>query len=643
MKSLHELLHDAIKQWRGELLRDFPVRADMEVVTADQQKGKRNPEQDWSFYTDLKKVFAIIWEDEKIRTKFETLVSKYWEGEPEKIAYDTLHYLLFHELYHPLEAPFSIKGPKNDNKLIHQAIRRGIIAAEPELTPLKQLLKVSASQNLVKDFILDNRFAIDNRDKQYVRDDIIPTFDFLELDKTAPKTDAYMISRYLYGVFYGPDSIHQLFAEKAQANGVAVAKKTIDALLHQDITLQHSTPVGPYDTHSSTYRKAMNQEQVQAIRSVFASPDRYAGIERMMGVLGPYVDASMSKGRSDMTGEGSGTSPQNILEDILDDLDEDEKDEFIKALQEELDPENEEPPQLPEDEKEEWQSLDVLAMHEFYKKHHPKIEVHGGRKRGETVVVGKRDRWKLSKSQIIGESELSRLNMSYCARFQTKTGLPMLISLGNNMYRLNEYKVETSTVKGIQFVDMQLDIPDVVELYLDSSGSMNHGGLGFNDGSRWDMLSNVTYGFMEAMVQGSQKLKKPCSVRIHNVAMEQVESPLIPVQQFWKGDPEMLRVMFKPDNGYDHENLDIKKYNDGKRRAYVVVTDGDLCLPGRSVREAKKMIALAKDPKNEMMLFEINGPYALGNIIKDEPSIHYYPVRYLDDMLKNGLKVLLSK
>ena len=70
---------------------------------------------------------------------------------------------MHHELYHPVEAPFSVTGENNDNKKIHQAIRKGVLKAEPNLSALEQVIKVQASQNGVKDFILDNRFALDNK------------------------------------------------------------------------------------------------------------------------------------------------------------------------------------------------------------------------------------------------------------------------------------------------------------------------------------------------------------------------------------------------------------------------------------------------------------------------------------------------
>ena len=128
-----------------------------------------------------------------------------------------------------MEAPKS----EEDNTKIHQAIRRGIIKAEPNLSALEQMLKVNASQNAVKDFILDNRFAVDNTEGKYVRDDIIPVWDVIELHDKPSKTDFYTITRYMYGKLYGPAKAHGFFADKTGKKGVTVAEEAMKALLKQ--------------------------------------------------------------------------------------------------------------------------------------------------------------------------------------------------------------------------------------------------------------------------------------------------------------------------------------------------------------------------------------------------------------------------
>ena len=148
---------------------------------------------------------------------------------------------------------------------------------------------------------------------------------------------------------------------------------------------------------------------------------------------------------------------------------------------------------------------------------------------------------------------------------------------------------------------------------------------GFNDGSSWDMLSSVLYGYIDALYQASIELKKPSKLQFHNVADRQLSSKEIDLREFWeRAHPDVLKVLFKPENGYNVEDLDIKMRNDGKQRTYVIATDGNLVIGGRTERESKKMKQLAKQPKTNVMLFEIGGSYGLGQAVKGDPNIHYF-------------------
>lgn len=655
MKSMHLLLNEAERSWRYEVQRDFPIRGNTPVIKNTEPNGR-----DWTFSTDLQKIFAHIANDESLQKKFESVVPKYWQGTPEALARDTFHYLLFHELYHPVEAPFSVEGKDNDNKKIHQAIRRGVLQAEPKLSSLEQVLKVQASQNGVKDFILDNRFALDNGARKYVPQDIIPIWDVLELQNTPSKTNFYTVTRLLYGLMYGPESAHAFFQEKAGTKGMEVAEQALSKLLQSPVQLPKKKGLmrraksilsGAEDKVDS------GKQYVPTVRAVFGSEDRYRGVERFMSLLGPYVEQGMPQGRPDMQGEGSGTSPQNILQDLLDDMNPQEQQEFVQglnqeeqhALQEaanEMNPKGKNSSKGNPSSTDEMKNLDLLATHEFYKRNHPRVKIIGGRKVGESLVVGQKEYWALQRSTVLTQDDLSKVNLRNIDIMQRKTRLPWLMDLGNGTYRLNEYELKQKDLKDIVYRELDLDVPDAVELYLDSSGSMfgnTEGKFKVNDCGRWDMLSHVIYGFVDALHQAGHYVGKQSAMRIHNFANSQVESQLIPVDRFWQGDIDALRVLFKPENGYNVEDLDISNYRDNQKRAYVVVTDGELVIDGRSEREAGKMKNLAKSPNNTVALFEIGGTYSLGEAVKQDANIQYYQVHDKSEMLRAGLEVLLSK
>ncbi len=629
---MHTLLEEAEQKWRREVARALPLWSTIPVIKeAKKEEGRR-----WKFSTDLQRIYAQIFQDEELQRKFEEVVSQFWDGNSEDIARDTLHYLLYHELYHPLEAPSS----KEDNTKIHQAIRRGLLKAEPKLSPLEQVLKVSASQNAVKDFILDNRFAVDNNTSHYVRDDIIPVWDLLELEKTPAKTNFYTVTRYLYGLLYGPEKAGAYFSEKTGRKGVALAYEALDAVIKKE---KPDTLVGKVSAFlfGKKLSAEEKQEKVQGIRAVFAGSERYDGIERFIAVLGTYVEKGIPQGRSDIIGEGSGASSQDILQDLLADMTPEEQNAFLNSvIQESGTSGSAQTPDV--------SSLNLYAMHEFYKKNHPEVRVISGNKKGETVVVGTKEQFVLKNTTVVTEDRLSRLSLPAIARFQQRTGLPVLIPLENGLYRLNEYDLKRTEVRDLVYVDDKVSVPEKVEFYFDSSGSMykcsSRAILGFNDGSRFDMLSSVAYGYIDGLYQAATQQGKDCFIQIHNVGDRQVSSLEISVKDFWERCPEeVLQVFFKPENGYDEEDLNIQSKNDGKRRVYVIVTDGKLVIPGRTERESRKMRELAKQPNTDVILFEIGGRYSLGAALANDRYAHCFSVYDKNKMLQQGIEVLLTK
>ena len=94
---------------------------------------------------------------------------------------------------------------------------------------------------------------------------------------------------------------------------------------------------------------------------------------------------------------------------------------------------------------------------------------------------------------------------------------------------------------------------------------------------------------------------------------------------------------------YVEEDINVTHYRDGQKRSYVVVTDGQLVIDGRTAREARKMKDVASDSNNNVVLFEIGGTYDLGRAVKSDPNIVYHQVHDKNKMLNAGLEVLLSK
>jgi len=598
MRSLHELLDEAEKRWRAQINRDFPLRAQTPVIKDRPTNSK------WDFRTDMSQIFATINKDDVLRKEFEEVITKYWQGSPDDLAIETLHYILYHELYHPLEAPFSIRGENNDNKRTHQAIRRGLIKAQPELTPQEQLDKLVNVTNLMQDFILDNRVYLENLVRNYFRKDIVPSGRMINLIDVPVLTTAGTITMYLYSLLYGTNT-NPFFAEHAQEEGQKVAMKALEALLNE--TPKTSTP-------------EEIQDCAKNVRQIFTQ-DRYAGIERFISVIAPYIFTGQNTD-TQMDSPVEIVNGDNILDDLLDDMTPEEQDILLKKLQV-----KESPREL---------TIPTEVSHEYYKRNHPKVSIVGGSKVGETQIVGKRKKWHPVGSRIISKEDLGKYNLENIARFQRKTRLPMLVQLPNGLYRINDYEIREQDIKDVVYVDSKIDIPDMVEFYLDRSGSM-HPRLGIGSGSRWDMLSSATYGFIDALCQGSVELKKRCLARFHVFAMETRTSEVIDVLDFWRGNKPAMDAIFSPCDERS-TNLDINIDANNLRRTYLIATDGEI---NDTQREADKMRKLARN--STVILFEIGGCYSLGKAVMNEPNIHYYPVHDKQRLFQEGLKVLLSK
>ena len=621
MKTIQTLLKEAIKDFRQELKKERPIDSDIKI-----NEYNKITNRDWSFKTNLKEIITDININNNIQEKYDKIISQYWTGDSQELIRDTLHYLLYHELYHKLYAPFSITGEKSDNKQIHQAIRRGVIAAEPDLKSRDQLNKVINSQNVVKDFIVDNKFMLDNLLKKYVHEDIIPAFDFLELNQSEPHSNHYSITRLIYSALYGPQSTYEYFDKKSGEKGFDLAEESLSSLLNYDIKLPRGGNIECFQHNKKTI--------VKSIDSIFTGDDRYQSIERFMTVLGPYVNEGSPQGNQDMDSPESGGGGESILQDLIDDMTPDEKEEFLLDLLDDEDPKNDNN-----------KKLQLFTAHEFYKHNHPKINLVCNDKEGQKLFVGKEKYFSLKSSEFIKKSDLDKVNISELTKLQQRTKLPWLIKLNDNAYRLNDWEIKERDINKIVYVDKSMNIPDIVEFYIDSSGSMFDilNEFPVNDGSRWDMLNNVLYGFVDALNQGGKINKKDSLLRFHNFAEKQLTSDIISTTNYLKGNQETLKIVFQPDNGFGYEDINITDFDDHKKRAYVIVSDGNLCLEGRSEREANKMIKLSNNENNRVILFEIGDTYELGKIIKNHKNINYLQVHNKEQMFARGIDILLSK
>ncbi|NJO07591.1 MAG: hypothetical protein HC876_19900, partial [Chloroflexaceae bacterium] len=285
--------------------------------------------------------------------------------------------------------------------------------------------------------------------------------------------------------------------------------------------------------------------------------------------------------------------------------------------------------------------LDILALHEKNKLQRPHTVLLGGSLHGLRSTRGRRYAWKHTGQQLITACALTQHQPHARAHLQKATQLPWIVRHAPTQYLLNTYEITTSTVPHTVHTDLTYTLPDTLDLYIDSSGSM-HSNLDASPGlTRFDLVCKLIYGIIGALRHASARTGKAPELRLHNFADRQVSSPPFTPEHFWTGHLPLLTTLYAPNNGQATENLDIHMHNDTRTRAYLIITDGDLVIPGRTEREANKMRSLAQRRNNRVMLFEIGGTYSLGKAMANERNITYHTAHATEIALKTGLEVLL--
>ncbi|MFH2021537.1 MAG: hypothetical protein ABIJ34_09060 [archaeon] len=628
MKSLTNLLQEAAIQFQSQVADRQPSFENISLVFDAQQKSQ----EDWSFYTDLEKIYANLF-NEKTLTRKLGYAADYFKAfllsrvDLNQLILEMFDYILWHELHHFFEGPISCKGDINDQKSIRQAIRRGVVQAQPELTAAQQLMKVSYSENMIMDLLGDTRLASDNYG--YFRPEIMllpHIVELMNMDSTGkisykePKLNMYRVTRYMYAMMIGNVKQKELFYLMATPKGVEVANDAFRAILTEGL----EEPL-----------------LLQSLRAKLNGVERYTCIETLMSILGPYVDIKEGEPdggscrRRTPDEDKTHSSVENIIDDLLEDMTPGENQEFVRQLIQGYHRAN-----LPQDIQTEIKLLNSKLRHDYYLKYHPEVKVPGEKEAISRVHHKQSEIIRPVKISIVDQYQLASMPVTQIMLFQAQTGIPMIIPIQDNLFLVYEYAIKNVPLPKAIIEKEESFVPREVIFYLDSSGTMYDGKSGFMDGTRWDMLCHVLYGFIDGLSQASKIRNEQCTAQIFNFASTQVASRVFNLQDFIRGDKDILRALYEPENGYN-TYLNINEVDDAKKRDYVIITDGD--LNGDLETEIKKIVNLATNPQNRVILFEIGGTYSLGRAVQSIPGVYYFKVHNKEEMLARGLSVLLSK
>ena len=554
---------------------------------------------------------------------------------PEEDAIRSFYFFeLYRNFFKRLEAPFSAK----DRKSIHKAIYEGLVSNDPELVPIQALTKIEILSELIKEFITINRMYVENESNNFFDKEILNFQYNMFLDKSLPALNIFTVVWYLTTVLYSSKVALQLLEKKLHEDVYGVAELTLKKLLNRKINIELPSRLNNYLDNDDKELKDI-QKLANEVRKLFErTPDRYNAITRFVTVLDRYIDYALIY----MPYKPSYTKDE-LLIDLFDSFTIDEQSHFVKGILNQANVQTVVGPSTSI-------SFELKAMHEFYKRNHPSLHLLGDSGVSRNILQKGNYRVKIKKVTRISEHDIqNKLDLARILSFQTTFGVPVLVPIDDEDYFYYEYKILYHDKRKIRYrrFSKYFTIPDVLEIYIDNTGSMywqeDEDYVGFNDGSRRDMSLSVIYAFIEELYKESSKQHKKVYLRLHSFSETQVSSDLVLIDDFMTGNSSTLKSLFNPNNGHHYENLDLDiPENDNLKRVIIVITDGDLVLEGRTEREASKLALLAKNPLIQVILFEMEQEFSLGKAVKNNRKIHSYMVKDKDQMFYQGIDVILE-
>ncbi len=554
---------------------------------------------------------------------------------PEDEVIRSFYYFeLYKNFFKRLESPFS----PMDRKFIHKAIYEGLVQNDPELEPYQALKKIELLSEVVKDFIAINRMYVENEEKEFFLKDIINFQYNILLDKSLPSLNIFTVVWYLTTVLYSSKVALMLLEKKLHEDVYGVTELALKKLLNRKLNIELPSRLNNYLNNDEKQFRDIHKLAIEVRRMFERQSDRYGAITRFVTVLDRYIDFSLIYSPYKPT-----YSKDELMIDLMDTFTIDEQSQFVKGLLNQANIEATEGTSS-------GISFELKAMHEFYKRNHPSLHLLGDSGVSKNILQKGNYRVKIKKVTRISEHDIeNKLDLGRILSFQTTFGVPVLVPIDDEDYFYYEYKILYHNRRKVRYRRFSkfFTIPDVLEIYIDNTGSMfweeDENYNGFNDGSRRDMSLSVIYAFIEELYKESTKQHKKVFLRFHSFSEQQINSDLVLIDDFVTGNSSTIKTLFNPNNGHHFENLDVEiPENDEQKRVIIVITDGDLVLEGRTEREASKLALLAKNPLTQVILFEMEQHFSLGKAVSGNKKIYSYSVKDKDQMFYQGIDVILE-
>ena len=618
------------------------------------------------------------------------------------LEFFTFLFVNFHELLHPLECPNS----EEDKKKISASLYNGIKEAEPHLSKKEVFFKVNNCKNAVWDIVdnlaylsktsgmhndiledkishvfQSNRMNVEGQRLDSLPDGILP---IIYLTSARKRTTDVLIS--LLGAMYATMSYNDgevreeamrtffddLVSKRLERGAANDKLKEMYMGLISDVDSDRMVGLGidvrryvesveRVDNTSNPDYGADQNYLLETITKLFHTPSlRYDSLKGFIKTVSEYVSTFQKMGSFDSNTSGHGESSSSdaqddmdgdsmssSLDDLKDTLDGDEFDGLLDELSntdyDDIrsrvgDPLNNAK-----------KALTLVAADEFYKKNASEIEVHTPRSEAMLREGGLRKKWRHKKTKTLTEMDLELYDLGKILDFQTKTGLPVLTNLENGYYRLNEYELIETRIRGHSTEKTGIDIPDNWVSFTDSSGSMTLMPQYVGSNNDYDTLMRVHYGIEKGMYRVCQEMGKDFNFGVVNFSDFTIYGGMDSfVKIFESRSHDIKKVKLSPQCGNTRLNNSIfskieKDLNPGKT-VYSLITDGDI---HSDLDELYRVIDnLGRKKDTSFLYIDIGTPSSFGGRISSlsntNKGVQYYNVTNIEDIKDKLQSVLIN-
>ncbi len=595
--------------WSRIVERAYPLYGSREVVVQCDPKSSAPTE----FYTDNEKIYVCLNRPQEASAEFRKHVLPVYRPSlaalypgaravPDDVLernlwVDTLLFVLFHELYHPLICPNSAE----DEKEISRALYRGIKAALPTVDALSVLRRVVEIKNLVWDLVVNVAFLarLGGADYDPLRSGCGSVF--ARADRRIDVAPIRAIPPPVVPAVYYQSAatahtdlliaiMGTLYTVLSTAE-VALRERLLDGFRREAARLQAPKPP---ENLAVEMLQAIGidpaRDPLGELQKVFGRPaERYRAIEAVGKFLAPFLKGAGKQGSVDqktrgqgsgVRGPGSGVGGQgedstvDTMQDVLESLPKKEADDLLRgAAQPESDYDEESPSYT-------WKPLTVAAADEFYKRHSEPLGFRNPEQRAAIYELGKQKRWRIRNVWDLTAPEATQLDIDRVLTFQSATGLPVMMNLAEGFYRVHEYVLQETPIRSYTLQTEGVEIPDHWVLIVDSSSSM--GSVDYvGKGEKYDILMRVCYGVATGLDAAARALRKNPKFGVVNFSSGTQFSGMADFRRaFAENFNSQKRTLLIPQNGGTDIDVrvlqQVEKAIPGGRTIYTLITDGEI-------------------------------------------------------------------